>query len=227
MKKILSLLLVMFLFTVALPVYAQDQAAEENPQTQAQQDEVLKHLREQNPYLEKLRKASIEFIKEVPEDGIKPLFMIRESYGIIRSVYAVQRDVGHAVELCGNDNPDLKEEISARFSQWNQAVEPVLKDQDKNLQAAIEKQSYKNSKDVNAYLDNIDDAAEYADKMLDKKVITTEEACKSLLASMDRTEGNIVSILDEVPIPALDAEGKAIYEGDDEDSSEEEESADE
>ena len=153
--------------------------------------------------------------------------MIRESYGIIRSVYAVQRDVGHAVELCGNDNPDLKEEISARFSQWNQAVEPVLKDQDKNLQAAIEKQSYKKPKDVNAYLDNIDDAAEYADKMLDKKVITTEEACKSLLASMDRTEGNIVSILDEAPIPALDAEGKAIYEGDDEDSSEEEESADE
>lgn len=190
-----------------------ENAASSTEDTAAKQktiDEQAKTIHDQNPYLEKLRKASIDFIKDVPEDGVKPLLLIRQSYGIVQSVHAVIRDVGDAVKQCGDANADMNAPMDKRYASWKSAVTKELDVQDKKLNAAIDAQSYKKPADFRAYLKIIDDAAAYADKRLDKQVVTTPEACQSLMKSMDGTQKNIVSLLGQTPIPEFNADGKYV-----------------
>ncbi len=220
MKYLNSILLALLLVTatVTVPANAQDKAeateAQQDDSSQKEEkkadDPVLEQLRANNPYLDKLQEASVEFIKDVPDDGVKALYLIREAYGILRSVHSVKKDVGHAVDLCGKENSDLEGDMDSRFKEWSDNVTPALKTQDEKLDALIKKQSYKKPKDVKSYLKNIDNAAEYADKMLDKQVVTTPDACQSLLESMDRTETNIVELLGQTAMPELNDDGTAV-----------------
>lgn len=221
MKKLYVLFFVLLLMPV-MPAHAQDaegvteetaeQSGAEEQSREEQQDAIMERLRNNNPYLEKLRKASIEFIKDIPEDAVKPLFMIRESYGIIHSIHSVKRDIGNAVDQCAEANPDMAEDMNGRFEAWSDEVTPALEEQDEKLKAVIQKQAYKDPQEINEYLGLIDEAAAYADEMLDKQVVTSEEACTSLMNSMDSTEENIVELLVKTPIPELTEDGTAPAE---------------
>lgn len=220
MKYLNSIFLMLMFAAVALAgsglAAAQDAAKDTKSETKqeekAKQDQVMDQLMNNNPYLDKLHEASVAFIKDVPEDGVKTLYMIRESYGVIRSVHQVDKDVAHAVELCGAANEDLKGDIDARYKEWNAQVMEALGTQEKNLNAVIKKQAYKTEKEVRDYLKNIDAAAEYADKILDKRVVTTPEACNGLRDSMDKTGPNIVTLLGQLEMPPLDEDSKAVVE---------------
>ena len=78
------------------------------------------------------------------------------------------------------------------------------------LQKAIDTQTYTQPAKIRGYFKALDDAALYAEKKFDKRVITTEDACKSLLQSMDGTEENVAGIMSELKVPG---EKKAAPDG--------------
>jgi hypothetical protein len=63
---------------------------------------------------------------------------------------------------------------------------------------------------VKTYLNLVDKSAEYADSKIEKNIITTPEACGSLLESMDQTGPTMAQLLDSITWPGLAASVPAL-----------------
>lgn len=151
-----------------------------------------------NPYLPKLQAKSKEIGNTLDKFALAHLYTVREGFGVISAVEIVRRDVGDAVKACGKDNPDIKATMNERFSSWTGKVDPVIKDRQAAIDAAIRQQDYTPVKNVQDYLKLIKQTADYANRKMDKRIVTTPEACKGLLTSMDETEDVVSKLLGEV-----------------------------
>ena len=80
---------------------------------------------ENNPVLQWVA-AEQELIKDLSEEDKSVYFLLRNKASVLRAVRVVRRDVGKAVKECGKANPDLKEPMQTRFTDWKNAVEPIL-----------------------------------------------------------------------------------------------------
>lgn len=168
-------------------------------------EEIIKELRTNNPHIATVESRARALVTPLSQPQMQTLFMMREGYGLIRSVETVQRDIGRAVNLCGKDNPDLKKPMDDRFKSWRGNVQPVLDERMKALQAAIDAQNFTAPGRIREYFKALDDAAAYAEKKFDKRVVTTPEACKSLLESMSNSEERVVSIMKDLRVPEIPA----------------------
>lgn len=151
-----------------------------------------------NPFQPQIVSAAQELAKEVNREQALALAQIRTGFGMVRAVRLVEADVGKAVEACGKNNPDMKDEIEGRFKTWSGSVNPLLKKSGKEMDEAIEAAAFPDKKKVKAYLDLIDKAAEYADSKIEKTPLTTPEACTGLLESMNSTEPTMVELLQSI-----------------------------
>lgn len=161
----------------------------------------------ENPYLKKIEKMTEDLGKQLDEPALKHLYYIREGFGATRVVQMVRKDVGEAVKACGKDNPDMKTAIDDQFSSWTKAVDPVVKEKQVLMEKAIAEQTYAKPKEIKDYLKLIEQAGEYANKQIDKQIVTTPEACESLRGSMVETQDVVSKLLSEVqflvwPVPA-------------------------
>lgn len=170
------------------------------------QDPVTQELRSaENPHVAVIEQRARELVAPLSQPQMKDLFLMRESYGLIRSVEIVQRDISRAVRLCGEDNADLKDPMAARLKKWNGTVDPVLKERMAALQSAIDDQDFAKPEKIRSYFKSLDDAAVYAEKKFDKRVVTTPEACKGLLQSMDGTQNEVANIMKDLKVPEFAA----------------------
>ncbi len=163
-----------------------------------------KFMEAENPHLKKLNARTDELTRTLGEAELKNLFYIRETFGTVRAVTVVQRDVGAAVKSCGKANPDMKEAMDARFKEWSDSVGPVVKDREAMMDKAITAQTYMKPKEIRDYLKLIQQTAEFADKSIEKNYATAKEDCESLLKSMDRTQEVVTELLADLKIPAYD-----------------------
>lgn len=185
--KYLSLILVMSLLSI--PAAAQTaKQVEVNPQ---ENTPVAQWMDAENKLIDTLNKT-----------GKESFLILRNKHSAIRSVRIVERDVESAVKSCGKNNPDLKNDMDARFKQWKGSINPILKDAEKVLNREIEEQQLVYPADFRHVLKLNDKAYDYSEGMVKKEVVTTQEACRGLLDSMDRTEDRLVQLLQEILIPA-------------------------
>jgi len=156
----------------------------------------------ENPYLAQIDTKARALAANLSADEAQALAQIRESFGLIRSVRAVRKSVAGAVQQCGDTNPDMKEAMDMRFQRWSYNLRPVLEAQEQKLEQAVSApQRFDEPAEIKAYLDIIDKAADHAERHLGTQVVTTPEACQSLLNSMDRTEENLLNLLAQVSWP--------------------------
>lgn len=153
-----------------------------------------------NPTLAKVEKQAKALIENLGQPELKHLYFIKESFGSTSAVKIVRRDVGNAVKECGKANPDMKAKLDARFQEWTNAVDPAVKEKEKAIDDAIAQQTYAKPKDIKDYLKTIQQAADEANRNLEKKVITTPEACNGLLESMDRTQEVVQTLITEMKL---------------------------
>lgn len=150
---------------------------------------------------EKLRELELytsTLLEDLNEAQAQLIYDLRMHYGILRSVRVVQVDVANAVEACGEENADLKEEMSSRHQAWLGKIDPVLERARNDLDEAIKRQTVKPEEDIDVLFDKLEAAFEERDDQgLVKVPITTEDACRSLLANMDQTEENLLNLLDQ------------------------------
>lgn len=195
------LLMTMLAAVMAGPVAAQEKAAPVPADETAAPAEPAPQSAPVNPHIQEMNDKARELAGVLTEEEAKTLSVIRDNFGILRSVGIARKSVDEAVSLCAKENPDLKKEITARHKQWDQKIGAALDHQENTLDGEITKERFQDPAMIKDYLGTIDKAAYYADENIEKKIITTAEACKNLMASMDETQRVILELVDGMKWP--------------------------
>jgi hypothetical protein len=197
MKTIAMMIGLMMVGTVlAAPAHA-DAKKKEAAMEKAAQDIIEDGS---NPHLAKLEETSRAIGEKLDKFALAHLYTMREAYGVLEAVRIVRRDVDNAVKACAKDNADLKTDITDRFKSWAVKVDPVVKDKQGAIDAAIKTQTYMKPKEINDYFALIRKTAEHANRAIDKQIITTPEACKGLIRAMDQTEEVVQTLLADISL---------------------------
>lgn len=145
--------------------------------------------------------AENKLLDTLPKENQKVFFVMRNKHSVIRSVKVVSRDVGNAVKACGKENPDYKKEIAGRFKEWQEAVNPILKEAEKFLKEELKEQKAFYTSDYKHVMKLNDKAYDFSEKKVTKRPVTTLDACERLYKSMDNTEDKLVTLLQDILLP--------------------------
>ena len=214
MKSLLLKLCVAAMLVISLPALAADKEAPAAAEKSDKPATADKTAAKENPFRAEISAMARELAKEYSKEQALALAQIRNGFGMIRAVRLVKNDVDHAVKACGKDNPDMNADMTVRFEKWSASVDPLLKKNSGDMDAAIDAGTFPDKKKVKAYLDLIDKAAKYADSQITKNVVTTPEACSGLMKSMDETEPTMINLLQSIVwVPAAPATSPAPDSG--------------
>jgi len=189
--RLSSLALALVAFAI-IPAYAQDSPAKKSD----------------DPAIQAIRDKAAEMAKTLTREESDALAQINAGFGIVRAVGIARADVSRAVDECSKKNPDMSKALKKEFSNWSGKVDPILKDHQKKMKKAIHGGVFKNPDDVDAYLALIDKAAKKADDKMEKRVVTTPEACKGTQEALSSTGDSLAELLGKITWPAV-AEKKA------------------
>ena len=208
-------------FTSLTPAFAQDKPAEtkEQPKKEApnkadpkkvdakkaeKTESVLKTApaaKQENTPLKKWVDAENALIDPLSNKDKESFLLLRRKHSIIKAVGVVERDVKNAIKSCGKNNPDMKDRMNDRFDQWQNAVNPIIDTAKKTFDQDLKNQKIVDVGQAKKVLELHDEAYEYGEKNTYKQPVSTKEACEGLLASMDRTEDNMIKLLQETLLP--------------------------
>jgi hypothetical protein len=168
------------------------QPAETPAEEEAQDEEALE---EQGDAARKTYEMVTGIVEKLKPAEQKHFFMIYTNYNLIGTVRVVQADVSKAIDACSQNNPDMEDRLRTRFKDWNGAVDPVLKEADANLNNMVLAQDYLPQKKIKAVFKSVDDTRMKTTGRIEKKPVTTKDACEYLLGKMDETQETMISIL--------------------------------
>jgi len=189
-RTLLILISALFVFNV-LPAIAQDKA-------------IPKTITEKLPVSAPVQKwidSENAMIDPLNKDQKESVYILRHKYSIIRAIGVVKRDIDKAVTSCVKENPDIKKSMEDRFTQWKNAVDPIIKTAEKQLNVDIDAQKIVEPKAFRSVMTLSDKAFKYDDSKIEKKPVSTKEACGGLLESMNDTENNMIKLLREALLP--------------------------
>ena len=195
-RPIMTTLFCMGLFFSLIGLSADPALSDPAPEKQVKAEAALP----ENPYLAKIEAKTKELGEKLQKPEVEHLYFIREGFGVTRAVKVVRRDVSAAVKACAKANPDMKDPIQKRFDEWAGMVDPVLAAKEKEIDAAVTGQTYAKPKEIKDYLKLIEQAADHANKSIDKQIVTTPDACESLQRSMDKTQEIVSELLSDVEL---------------------------
>lgn len=201
MRFFLSLFILSFVL-VSAPLYAadKDKKPESVVRVPDKKEEAATKKGPSGPVKEWIdaENAMIDKLSNAQKESV---FILRNKYSVIRVINVVERDIGTAVKSCGKNNPDMKGKMEGRFTQWKNAVNPVIKTAQKQLDADIDAQKIVAPKEFRSVMKLNDKAFEYGEKQIQKSPVSTKEACEGLLNSMDETEDNMIKLLRQSLLP--------------------------
>jgi hypothetical protein len=171
-------------------------AKEEIKKEEAKKEEAVdKEIEKYNKASEKAFETLKEISANLKEADAKHFYMIYNNYNLIGTVKVVQGDVKNAVKACGENNPDMKADMDARYKTWNGALQPVIKESEANVNNMILAQDYAESAKIKKAFKALDDARRINNEQMDKQPVTTAEACEYLGNKMSDTQENLVTLL--------------------------------
>ena len=140
---------------------------------------------------DKIKSFTADFEK-VDRDHFMAIYA---NYNLISVVEMVREDVENAIEKCADKNPDMEDALEDRFETWDDAIEPIMDDAEANLDNMIKVQDYAKKGDIEDLFEFLDDTREEKTKQIDKRPVTTPEACEHLRATMNETQDNLTKLL--------------------------------
>jgi hypothetical protein len=195
--KLLSFLIALFSICLSYPVVAQDEAekrAEEN------QQKVEQEIEKETP-ITKWIDSENEVLNSLSKESQQVFFILRNKHSMMRSVDIVKRDVKNAVQKCSDKNVDMAEDMQTRYKKWSESIDPILNDAQEFLELELKEQQFFDVADYRRVVKMNDDAYEFSESKVKKQIVTTPEACQNLLESMDRTEEQLIDILQDALLP--------------------------
>lgn len=196
-KLIFSLLLLSFIGVFAAHAADKEEVKKLEAENRAK---VEAEIKKDTPISEWISSENA-LLKRLAKPSQESFFIFRNKHSIIRAVESVQRDVGNAVKACSKNNKDMSKEMNARFNQWSDSITPILKEAKKFQAKELDEQKAFHVSDYNHVMGLNDKAYTYSEKQVKKTPVTSKESCQGLLASMDRTEDNLIDILQDALLP--------------------------
>lgn len=145
--------------------------------------------------------AENKLLATLPIENQKVFFIMRNKHSVIRTINVVHRDIKNAVKSCGKENPDLKKEMNTRLGEWEDSVFPILKEAEKFMKLELKEQKAFYESDYKHITNLNDKAYNFSESKVEKKPVTTKEACRSLVESMDNTEDKLIGLLQSILLP--------------------------
>lgn len=204
MIRLLFTFLVIFSFS-ALPAMAVEEVDEASTKevTKLVEDNKKKvedEIKKDTPITEWISSENALLDRLIGEKK-QTFFVLRTKHSTIRAIETVRRDIGNAVEACSVKNSELKNEITERFDEWKASVNPILDDARKYLDQELQEQQAFHRTDYDHIIKLNDKAYKFSDEQVKKTPVTEKKACEQLIRSMDRTEDNLISLLQDILIP--------------------------
>ncbi len=181
-KITLSLTLMLFLSLPLLGAHAETPSKNENP---AQQINI----------------KMADLIGKLDENSMQHFMTMYTNYNIIETVKIVRDDVGTAIKACGKNNPAMKKELRARFTDWKKEINPIIKDANGNYKNMMIAQDYAKDSELKEIFDFIDTARTETSRQFKKIPVTSKEACTYLLNKMDETQPGMKKLLESTLTP--------------------------
>jgi hypothetical protein len=197
---------------------AEEPAAEEAVPAAEEDPEVLKRREAAEQASGMAYEKMGELLATLGPNQQKHFYLLYTNHNIISTVKVVQNDIGKAIKQCGENNPEMKEKLDAKHKEWDDTINPVLKDAEANIGNMIIAQEYAKEKEIKEILKMVDKAREKNNSQIEKIPVTTPEACEYLIGKMDETREGMKGMLSTTLItfpqafPEGTAEDKAIAE---------------
>ncbi len=168
---------------------------EEEKKAETAEEKIPKEIQDHQKASEEVFKLTKTIAESLGPEEQKHFFVLYNNYNLIGTVKMVKEDVGNAVKSCGENNPDMKEGLDKRFTEWDAAVSPVIKDADANITNMVAAQDYAKSADIKKIFKGLDKTRKMANKQIDKTPVTTKDACEYLQEKMTDTQENFIRLL--------------------------------
>ena len=136
-----------------------------------------------------------EFTKDFDEPSKRHFYALYGSYNLIKVVEDVQEQVENAIDKCIEANPDMKDALKTRYTDWDEAIEPIMEEAEANVDNMIKVQDYAKAREVRKVLKFTAKLRKKTAGDVEKYPVTSPEACEYLRAKMDETEDNLTSLL--------------------------------
>lgn len=182
--------------TRVVPVFAQDGPAASGT-AEAEIEPVVdpKLARQAEELREDINKLLAEIAEGLDADEQKHFYLVYNNYNLIGTVKMVQGDVGNAIDACSKENPDMEKDLRARYTAWNDVVNPIITEADAHLNNMVFAQEYAKPAKIREVFKGIDGTREIVNKQIEKTPVTTPDACQYLLEKMDDTEKSMAALL--------------------------------
>ena len=176
--KTLITVLTLAALTLSLPAIAQDTP---EPSLAEMRQEMFAKLKEISDRLEGAEKTHFN--------------LAYSNHSLIGTVRTVQNDVSNAITACGENNPEMRGQLNARFTTWNEAISPIMLEAQGHLDNMIIAQTYAPEADIKGVFKVMSDTRAKAQTEIEKIPVTTPEACQYLLDKMDETQISMAGLL--------------------------------
>lgn len=167
----------------------------------AEEDETVLVIEDESTPVRKWIDAENALIEPLSKKDQETFFILRNKHSVIRTLRVVRDDIKTAVKLCAKENTDLKEQITNRFSEWEGAVLPILKEADDFLKKEISEQEVVSPSAARKVLKLNDKAYKFSQSKIKKQPVSDEKSCKALIKSMDKTENDLITLLQTILLP--------------------------
>ncbi len=198
---VLTAICVLAMASATLTAAAQDEAAAPDASQTESEAAAPAHLNDPKAQekIEDLRTGAATLTEQITK-GLNDaqqmhFYTLYNQYNIIGTVGVVQKDVGKAIESCGEANPDMKDALDERFEAWNEAVNPFIEEARAKVENMVLAQDYADEKDLRRLLKNLDTMRVSIDSQIEKIPVNTPEACEYLREKMDETQERMVDLL--------------------------------
>lgn len=137
----------------------------------------------------------VQMTSKLDKGQASHFFVMYSNYSIISLVNNVEKDVGEAVQKCGETNKDLKGKYDARFETWKSAISGARQEARKNIDSMVAAQDYATKAEMDEIFGMIDKTRLEADTRFQRIPVSTPEACEFMLTKMDETEKTMDQLL--------------------------------
>lgn len=135
------------------------------------------------------------FAEKLDEQNKAHFEFIYSNYNIIQVVKTVHKSVSTAAEACSDKNPDMADEIEARYSAWDEEITTVLKEAEGHLNNMVIVQDYADKDDFEDLFEIIREVRASEKDVIKKVPVTTEEGCQHMLDNLSSTQENLTKLL--------------------------------
>jgi hypothetical protein len=212
MKKILMIIVILLSFNIGSAL-AEDANA------------IDKTVDKNTTEAAKIRKQISDFSGKLDGESMQHFMTMYTGFNMIEAVKLTQSHVAEGIESCGENNPDMKDELQTRHKDWKSSLKAPLKEADGNIKNMMIAQDYAESKEIKSMFKSIQKIRTKANKRFERIPVTSTEGCAHLLDKMDETQEELLSLLDSILLsrPAPAEEPQAEKEAEKEDDAESEE----